>query len=142
VSYFPIHAYKWIAPDGTENWVRYVLAHDPHGARPEGTFEGRDRLAEEIAARLAAGPVRYTLQVSVAGEKDDPHDPTSVWKRARTFDAGTIEVTGVADDPEADGGLVVFDPTRIVDGIELSDDPILQYRAGAYSESASRRAGG
>ena len=33
----------------------------------------------------------------------------------------------------------VFDPTRVVDGIELSDDPILRYRPGAYSESVSRR---
>lgn len=139
VSFYPVHAYKWIAPDGAENWVRYVLAHDPHGTRPEGTFEGRDRLSEEIAARLAAGPVRFTLQVSVAGSGDDPHDPTSVWKKARTFDAGTLEVTGPADDPEAGGGIVVFDPTRVVDGIELSDDPILRYRAEAYSESANRR---
>lgn len=139
VSYFPIHAYKWIAPDGSENWVRYTLAHDSHGVRPAGEFGGRDRLFDEIAARLAAGPVHYTLQVSVAGLGDDPHDPTSVWKKARTFDAGTIEVTGPADDPEADGGLVVFDPTRVVDGIELSDDPILRYRAEAYSESANRR---
>ncbi len=139
VSFFPIHAYKWIAADGTESWVRYVLRHDPNGARPEGKFEGRDRLPEEMAARLAVGPVRYTLEVSVAGAGDDPHDPTSVWKKARSFNAGTIEVTAVAEDPEAGGGLVVFDPTRAVDGIELSDDPILHYRAQAYSESANRR---
>ena len=37
------------------------------------------------------------------------------------------------------GAPTVFDPTRVVDGIELSDDPILRYRAGAYSESVSRR---
>lgn len=142
VAYFPIHAYRWLAPDGGSNWVRYVLAPDGTGTRPAGKFEGRDRLSEEIVARLAEGPVRYTLQVSVAGPDDDPHDPTSVWKQARTFDAGTIEVTAPADDPEADGGLVVFDPTRVVDGIELSDDPILRYRAAAYSESVARRLGG
>jgi catalase len=34
-------------------------------------------------------------------------------------------------DPEAGGRPVVFDPTRIVDGIELSDDPILRYRPAA-----------
>ena len=33
----------------------------------------------------------------------------------------------------------VFDPGRVVDGIELSDDPILRYRPGAYSESVARR---
>jgi catalase len=34
----------------------------------------------------------------------------------------------------------VFDPTHVVDGIELSDDPILHYRALAYAESVQRRA--
>jgi catalase len=48
-------------------------------------------------------------------------------------------VTALDDDPEADGGVVVFDPGRVVDGIELSDDPILRYRPAAYSESVDRR---
>ncbi len=35
---------------------------------------------------------------------------------------------------------MVFDPARVVDGIELSEDPILRYRPSAYSESIARRA--
>ena len=49
------------------------------------------------------------------------------------------EVTGEVDDPEVSGGPVVFDPARTVDGIGLSDDPILRFRPSAYSESVSRR---
>ena len=48
-------------------------------------------------------------------------------------------MTGPVDDPEESGGPVVFDPTRVVDGIELSDDPILRYRPAAYTESVARR---
>jgi catalase len=139
VTYFPIHAYKWIAADGTETWVRYRFS--PQGGpdqRTDGTFKGRDRLREEIAARLAAGPVRFTLDVQQAGPGDDPHDPVSVWK-TDWFDAGTIEVTAPDPDREQGGEVVVFDPTRVVDGIELSDDPILRYRPGAYSVSVGRR---
>jgi catalase len=62
----------------------------------------------------------------------------SVWK-SEFFDAGTIEVTGPDPDREQDGEVVVFDPTRVVDGIELSDDPILRYRGAAYGASVSRR---
>jgi len=139
VSYYPIHAYKWIAADGTESWVRYRLSpQGGRGERTEGEFTGRDRLREEIVARLAAHPVRYTLEVQVAGPRDDPHDPMSVWKGAY-FDAGTIEVTGPDPDREKGGEIVVFDPTRVVDGIELSDDPILRYRPAAYSASVNRR---
>lgn len=137
VHYYPIHAYKWIAADGTESWVRYRLTPQ-RGQRPAGEFKGRDRLREEIVARLADQPVRYTLDVQVAAPGEDPHDPTSVWK-GDYFDAGTIEVTGPEPDPEAGGGVVVFDPARVVDGIELSDDPILRYRPAAYSVSVNRR---
>ena len=63
----------------------------------------------------------------------------AVWK-GPWFDAGTIEVTGPDPAREQDGEVVVFDPTRVVDGIELSDDPILRYRPAAYSASVSRRA--
>ena len=139
-AYYPIHAYGWVDGAGTRTWVRYTfvpLATDAD--RVPETFTGRDRLREEILARLARGPVEYDVRVQVAGPGHDPHDPTSVWKGARELVAGRITVTGPMPDPEADGGLVVFDPTRIVDGLELSDDPILRYRPGAYSASVSRR---
>ena len=83
--------------------------------------------------------MRYDVRVTVAGPDDDPHDPTSVWTGARELSAGVIEVTTKIDDPEQSGGLVVFDPTRVVDGIELSDDPILRYRGASYGESIDRR---
>ena len=139
-TYFPIHAYGWTSPDGDRSWVRFTLA--PLGGaadRPEGTYEGRDRLHEEIRARLAEGPVRFDLRVTVAAPGDDPDDPMSVWKGARELSAGVLEVT--AEDParETGGDIVVFDPTRVVDGIELSDDPVLRYRPSAYSVSIERR---
>ena len=37
--------------------------------------------------------------------------------------------------------MVVFDPTRVIDGVELSDDPVLHERPRAYSVSIDRRAG-
>jgi catalase len=83
----------------------------------------------------------FTLEAQVAGEGEDPHDPMSVWKSRDVFDAGTLTITAVADDPEADGGVVVFDPTRVIDVIELSDDPILLFRPKACSESVKRRLG-
>lgn len=141
VSFFPIHAYRWIAADGSDRWVRYRFTpQDGREQRPAGEFTGRDRLREEILARLADHPVRHTLEVQVANADDDPHDPMSVW-RGDWFDAGTIEVTGPDPEREQGGEVVVFDPTRVVDGIELSDDPILRFRPGAYSASVSRRVG-
>ena len=137
-TYYPIHAYGWVAADGTRTWVRYVFK--PLNFEPlTQKFNGPDRLREEITARLASGPVTFDMVVTVAGPGDDPHDPMSVWKGAEEFSAGTLTITGVAPDPEADGGIKVFDPTKAVTGIELSDDPILRYRPAAYSASVARR---
>jgi catalase len=139
-TYFPIHAYRWLSLSGHGTWVRYRLVPEatPQDRLPQ-KFTGRDRLREEIRARLARGPVKYDLVVTVAGPKDDPHNPMSVWKGSREFVAGWFEITTPEDDHEAQGDVVVFDPTRLVDGLELSDDPILLYRPSAYSVSIERR---
>ncbi len=92
-----------------------------------------------MAARLGRGPVAHEMWVQIAGEGHDPHSATSVWKGCREMLAGRIVVTEELPDPESGGSPTVFDPSRVVDGIELSDDPILRYRPAVYSESISRR---
>ncbi len=37
--------------------------------------------------------------------------------------------------------MLVFDPMRVTDGIEPSDDQILHIRSHAYAESVLRRSG-
>jgi catalase len=142
-TYYPIHAYRWVSMAGVGTWVRYRMVPQAQPSdRPGGRFAGRERMREEILARLERAPVRFDLVVTVAGPKDDPHNPMSVWKGSRDFVAGWLEVTTPEDDREAQGDVVVFDPTRVVDGIELSDDPILRYRPQSYSVSIDRRTGG
>lgn len=138
--FYPLHAYGWHDAEDRRTWVRYELRPIATKAdRLSETFTGSDRLSEEMAARLALGPVTHELWVTIAGEGHDPHRITSKWRDARELLAGRIVVTGVAPDPEVGGGPVVFDPARTVDGITLSDDPILRYRPKAYAESVSRR---
>ncbi len=43
------------------------------------------------------------------------------------------------DSPETPDDIHVFDPLRLCDGIEPSDDPILHFRRRAYDVSARRR---
>jgi catalase len=109
--------------------------------RLEQEFSGPDRLRAEIVARLARGPVEFDLHVQVAGAGDDPHSAVSVWDHPRDFVAGRVSVTTPVEDPEQGDQVVVFDPTRNIDGLELSDDPILRYRPAAYAESVRRRQG-
>lgn len=139
-TFYPVHAYAWTGADGERRWARYVLRPQfLHADRLEQKFSGKNRLFEEIEARLGQRAVRFALEVTLAAPGDDPHDPMSVWAGERTFTAGTLDITAPDPDREQGGEVVVFDPTRVVEGIGLSDDPILRYRAAAYSESVNRR---
>ena len=101
-----------------------------------------DHLQTDLATRLAEGPARFDITVSIAGDGDVLDDPTVVWPEDRErVVIGHIDITGTADDRERDGDVLVFDPTRVTDGIALSDDQILQFRRTAYSESVLRRSG-
>jgi catalase len=100
----------------------------------------RDYLQQELRERLEAGPIRFRLEVQVAMPGDPTDDPSAAWPSSRwRVDAGTLEVTGLETDRETGGDVLVFDPTRVTDGIELSDDPVLRFRSPAYSASVARR---
>ena len=46
---------------------------------------------------------------------------------------GRLEVNGISPTSAADERRLVFDPTNLTDGIDLSADPILLARSAAYS---------
>jgi catalase len=143
--YYAIHSYRWVDADGGARHVRYRIVPEA-GVETisgrEAKRRGRSYLRDEIAERVARGPVRFTLEVQLAGPGDPVDDPTFPWRDDReTVTAGTFELTGLDTTRETGGDVLVFDPTRVVDGIELSDDPILRYRRDAYSESVERRSG-
>jgi catalase len=78
--------------------------------------------------------------VELAAESDPIDDPTAVWPDGREqLDIGRLEITGVANDRERDGDVLVFDPNRLADGIAATADPILRARSDTYSVSVARR---
>ena len=138
-NYYAIHAYKWIAADGSERFVRYHWvpeAGDHRLSLGEAKQLGANYLSEEFAERLKTGPVRFDLHVQIAEDGDDPNDPSAQWPSGRRDVAvGTLEITELVAEPK----VLVFDPTSVVDGIELSDDPVLRFRAKAYTVSVDER---
>jgi catalase len=143
--YFTIHAYRWIAADGSSRYTRCTWIPEAGEQRlglREARALGRDYLRPELEERLAKGPVRFTLEAQIAAAGDDPNDPSRDWPESRErATVGTLELDTLLPDQEAEGGVVVFDPTRVTDGIELSEDPVLLFRAKAYSASVDRRVG-
>jgi catalase len=98
---------------------------------------GRDYLRDEILDRRETA---FRLLVVVAEEGDPVDDPTVAWPEERErVEVGRLVLTGPETQRERDGDILVFDPTRVIDGIELSGDPILLFRPKAYSVSVARR---
>ncbi|HVF51991.1 MAG TPA: catalase family peroxidase [Actinomycetota bacterium] len=138
-----IHAFRMSAPDGTSRFVRYkwVPESTPPGLTDEETRAlGKSYLHDELVRRLEGGSVSFELELQIAAEGDDPNDPTTPWPEEReVVRAGTMTLREHAAD-SCDG--MIFDPGRVIDGIERSDDPILHARSDAYSVSFARRTKG
>jgi catalase len=142
VVYNSIHAFKLVNGDGESRWVRWRWVPEA-GAEwlPEDERDGKDPnfLQTEIFERL---PVRFTLVARIATDDLPTDDPTAGWPEdVETVEMGTVEVTGPETQRETGDDVMVMDPTRVTDGIELSDDPILHVRSHAYSVSVERRSG-
>jgi catalase len=146
IPYFGIHAFRWIAADGSERFVRYTWRPGAVAAQYLAPWEARKRdrdyLQIELRERIAAGPVHFNLEVQIAEPGDPTDDPSAAWpKQRRRVTVGELEINGLDSERERDGDILVFDPSRVIDGIECSDDPVLRFRPQAYSESVARRSG-
>ncbi len=143
IPYYGVHAFRWVAGDGGSRYVRYTWQPEEGVARlsaREAKARGRDYLQQEIGERLQHHPVAFTLELQIADPGDPVDDPAQRWPESRErVAAGRLEIIDV--DESTDENTLVFDPARVTDGIELSDDPILRFRPQAYSESVKRRTG-
>src|SRR5262249_49530654 len=88
-------------------------------------------------------PAKFRIVVQLAAEGDKVDDATEVWPDDRpTVELGVLSITGKAADSDAAERALAFDPLHLVDGIEASDDPLLEVRSAAYAISRRRRRGG
>jgi catalase len=144
VEYHGLHAFRWIAADGSTRFVRYHLfpvAGEEFLSGTAAKEKGADFLLHELNTRLAGGPVRFDFRVQIAGPNDSTVDPSAPWRSTETVTVGDLEITGLETQREHGGDIVVFDPMRVTDGIEPSDDPVLRFRTYAYSASVKLRTG-
>src|SRR4051812_16381658 len=139
-AYNSIHSFRWIDADGKSRYVRYRWepeAGEQTLSAEDAKARGRDYLQEEILAR---GESVFRLLVVIADDSDPVDDPTVPWPQERErVEVGRLVLDGPETEREQRGDVLVFDPVRVIDGIELSDDPILRFRSDAYRESVGRR---
>jgi catalase len=142
-DYRALHAFCLVDADGGEHWGRYIWEPEDgpeYLSDEQREAASRDYLQEEIRQRLAEGIARFTLEFALANEGDPLDDPTFEWEgEHEVVELGELEVTEVIEDPETPTEPLVFDPMRLTDGIEPSDDKILAARPKAYAVSIERR---
>ncbi|MGA7869342.1 MAG: catalase family peroxidase [Candidatus Binatus sp.] len=145
-SYYAEHAFKFTAADGTSRFGRYRWipeAGEAYLSPDDASTRSTNFLREELESRLRNGPVVFRLLLQLAGQGDPTDDVSALWPTDRPLvELGRLEVTGLSPISVADERRLVFDPTNLTDGIDLSADPILLARSAAYSISYDHRSKG
>jgi catalase len=145
-SYYAEHAFLFTAADGTSRFGRYRWmpeAGEAYLSLDDAGKRSPNFLREELESRLQKSPVVFRLLLQLAGQGDPTDDVTALWPVGRALvELGRLEVTAISPTGAADERRLVFDPTNLTDGIELSADPILLARSPAYSISYDRRSKG
>lgn len=142
-SYYGLNAFYLVDAKGTRQPVRWQLAPLDAAAAPAAQpGHDADYLQSDLQQRLAQGPLRWRLLLTLGQPGDSTNDATRQWPADRpTVDAGTVVITSSA--PQSDGPCrdVNYDPTVLPQGIAVSDDPLLAARSAAYAASYERRTG-
>ncbi len=142
-AFYSNNALLFVNAKGEKQAGRYQIlpvsgARYLNGAEAKG--RSSDFLREELTDRLAKAPVKFRLILQLAAAGDQTNDGSVVWPEdRRKVELGVITITAVAPDSVAAERQLAFDPTRLVDGIELSDDPLPALRSRVYVYSVLGR---
>ncbi len=142
-SYFGITAMRFTNKDGVSRYGRYRIvpeAGNDHLSDAVAATKGANFLFDELAERIAKGPIGFRVLVQLANAGDTVDDATVHWPEDRTLsDLGTITLTEAVADNAHEQKQIIFDPIPRVDGIDPSPDPLLELRAAIYLLSGRRR---
>ena len=142
-TYFGVTAMRFINKDGATRYGRYRIIPDAgvEHLDPEVTKDkGPNFLFEELGERIASGPISFQVFVQLANEGDEVNDATVHWPEDRPLTRlGQIVLTAPSENDAQEQKKIIFDPIPRVDGIEPSDDPLLELRAAIYLLSGRRR---
>jgi catalase len=140
--YYGVDAFIFVNKDGTKQAVRYQAVPEKivHLDAEAAAKEAPDFLMDELPKRLEKGPVTLRLKAQLAEPGDPTADPTKPWPDDRKLvDLGALTIEKAAADSLEAQKQLLFLPGQVVEGIEVSDDPLIGTRDGAYAVSFSRR---
>ena len=140
-AYYGINAFRAIDANGKTHFVRWSMVPEtPYAPVTAEQKSQHDFLDNELRGRLASGPLRWHLILTVAKPGDPTTDATQAWPEDRPqIDAGTLVIERESAQSEGDCRDINYDPTILPDGLKPSADPLLAARSSAYAVSYNRR---
>jgi catalase len=141
-DYYGINAFVFVNKANQKQAFRYHLVpeHPMHLDPAEAAKKSPDFLIVEMQERLKKGPVTFHLKAQLAAPGDPTNDATKPWPDDRKIvDLGVVTLTKAAGNSLEAQKPLLFLPGQLTDGIEQSDDPLIDVRNGAYAVSFSRR---
>jgi catalase len=142
-SFFGITALRFTNKDGQSRYGRYRIVPEAgvdHLTDAAAAAKSPAFLFDELKERIAKGPIKLKVVVQLANSGDVVNDATMQWPEDRTMlEAGTVTLTAPLANDAHEQQWTIFDPIPRVDGIDPSDDPLLEVRAALYLISGRRR---
>ena len=142
-AFYALHALKFVNADGESTYFRYRIlpaAGEDHLDEATTKEKGPDFLYEELQKRVAEETVSFRIMAQLAEEGDEVNDVTVHWPESRSLvELGTVKVGKVLPENAKEQKQIIFDPIPRVQGIETSDDPLLEMRAAVYLMSGKER---
>ena len=142
-AFYALHALKFINSDGKGTYFRYRIlpaAGEDHLDEATTKTKGPDFLYEELQKRVAEETVSFRVVAQLAEEGDEINDTTVHWPESRSLvELGTVKVGKVLPENAKEQKKIIYDPIPRVQGIEASDDPLLELRAAVYLISGRER---
>jgi catalase len=143
LTWFGVNAFRFTNAEGKSRFGRYRIVPIVGDKRLDGAEAEKkpaNYLFDELDERLAKGPVEFWINVQLANDGDPVDDPAAVWPDDRQqVQLGLLSITKRVADSDAAERKLFYDPNHLTDGIEASDDPILEIRSPVYAISARRR---
>lgn len=144
-QYFGVTAMRFTNNDGQTRHGRYRIVPDAgveHLTDVAVAAKSPNFLFDEVAERIGKGPIKFRVAAQLANDGDIVNDATEHWPADRTLlDLGTVALSAQVKDNAQEQQHTIFDPIPRVDGIDPSDDPLLEVRAALYLISGRRRRG-
>lgn len=153
---FSVNTYVWKNAEGERLYIKYhwfPLAGEQYIDRQEATMlaaKNPNIAGQDLYDTIASGKsVQYELRVQLMDPNDecklpfDPLDDTKVWDEQQYpfIPVGRLVLNQNPDNFMEQVEKIAFSPSNLLEGVELSDDKVLQGRANIYSDAQRRRLG-